>query len=403
LKSKEEIKSIQNQRSFFIIKKKSGMNRKLNAFKFPVIALLAVFLLASCSSKKYYLFIGTYTNTTSKGIYIYDFNPETGEAKHIWNTDSVTNPSYLTISKDQKYVYAVNETNGANPGRVTAYSFDKKNPSLKFLNTTVSGGDDPCYLATTSDNKWLTVANYSSGTATVFPINEDGTVSPFSQLINDTIYRAPGEDAKPHVHETVFSPDEKYLLTPDLGLDKVIVYQFDHSAEKPLSLATQTFATSPKGTGPRHIIFSENKKNAYLVHEMGGSVTVYDFDNGKLSQVQDIATAPAGFSGKIDGAEIRISPDGKFLYASDRGDLNLIAIFSIDPDSGKLTLKGTQPTNGLHPRDFMIDPTGNYLLAANQDSENIVIFKRDKETGLLTDTGKQIHIPRPVCLQMIPE
>jgi 6-phosphogluconolactonase len=379
------------------------MNRKSNAFKFPAIALLAVFLLASCSSKKYYLFIGTYTNTTSKGIYIYDFNSETGEAKWLWNTDSVTNPSYLTISQDQKYVYAVNETNGANAGRVTAYSFDKKNPSLHFINTTASGGDDPCYLATTSDNKWLTVANYSSGTATVFPINEDGSVKPYSQLIYDSVYKEPGETATPHVHETVFSPDEKYLITPDLGLDKLIVYQFDHSNEKPLVLTSQTFAISPKGTGPRHVVFSQNKKLLYLLHEMGGSVTVYDYDNGQLKQKQDIATAPEGFSGKIDGAEIRISPDGKFLYASDRGDLNQIVIFSIDPGSGKLTLEGTQSTFGLHPRDFMIDPTGNFLLAANQDSESIVIFKRDKETGLLTNTGKQIHIPRPVCLQMIPE
>lgn len=379
------------------------MKKNSGSLKFLSIAVVALFSFVSCSAQKYYLFIGTYTNTTSKGIYIYDFDSNTGEAKWLWNTDSVTNPSYLTISKDQKYVYAVNETNGANPGRVTAYSFDKKNPSLKFINTTASGGDDPCYLETTSDNKWLAVANYSSGTATVFPINEDGSLNSYSQLINDSIYKKPGETTTPHVHETVFSPDEKYLITPDLGLDKLIVYHFDHSIEKPLLLTSQTFVTSPKGTGPRHIIFSKNKKMAYLIHEMGGSVTVYDYDNGKLKQVQDIATAPNNFSGRIDGAEIKISPDGKFLYASDRGDLNLIAIFSIDPNSGKLTFKASQPTYGLHPRYFMIDPTGNYLLAANQDSENIVIFKRNKETGLLINTGKQIHIPRPVCLQMIPE
>jgi 6-phosphogluconolactonase len=379
------------------------MDKKSNAFKLLLTSLWMVFLFSSCSAQKYYLFIGTYTNTTSKGIYIYDFNSETGEAKWLWNTDSVTNPSYLTISQDQKYVYAVNETNGANPGRVTAYSFNKKNPSLQFINTTASGGDDPCYLETTSDNKWLAVANYSSGTAAIFPINKDGSVSPYSQLINDSVYKKPGETATPHVHETVFSPDEKFLLTPDLGLDKLIVYPFDHSLQQPLLQASPSFAASPKGTGPRHIVFSRNKKMVYLLHEMGGSVTAYDYNNGTLKQIQDISTAPEGFSGKIDGAEIKISPDGKFLYASDRGDLNQIVIFSIDPDSGKLTLKGTQPTMGLHPRDFMIDPTGNYLLAANQDSKNIVIFKRNKRTGLLVNTGRQIHIPRPVCLQMIPE
>lgn len=363
-----------------------------------------LFLFASCSNPQhYYLFIGTYTNTTSKGIYIYDFNSQTGEATWISNTDSVTNPSWVTISSNQKYVYAVNETNGANPGRVTAYSFDKNNGTLHFLNTTASGGDDPCYLATSSDNKWLTVANYSSGTATAFPINGDGSVKPYSQLINDTIYRAPGDSAIPHVHETVFSPDEKFLLTPDLGLDKVMIYKFDPSKDQPLILSSPSSVESQKGSGPRHIVFASNKKHAYLIHELSGTVTVYNYENGTLSQIQDIATFPKDTKGIKDAAEIMISPDGKFLYASDRGDLNQIVIFSIDPDSGKLTFKGNQSSLGSHPRNFIIDPTGNFLLAANQDSESIFIFKIDKETGLLTKTGKEIHIPRPVCLQMIPK
>lgn len=378
------------------------MEKKINLLK-SVIPFFLLFLLASCSAQKYYLFIGTYTNTTSKGIYIYDFNSATGEAEPIWNTDSVTNPSYLTISKDQKYVYAVNETNGANPGRVTAYSFDKKNVKLNFINTTASGGDDPCYISTTKDNKWLAVANYSSGTATLFPINANGSVQPYTQIIYDSIYKKPGEIATPHVHETVFSPDEKYLLTPDLGLDKLIVYKFDPNSKTPLTVPSTSIAQSADSTGPRHITFSKDGKFVYLMHEMGANVTVYAYDDGKLTQVQDIGTFPKGFGGIKDGAEIMISPDGKFLYASDRGDLNLIAIFSIDTDSGKLTLEGTQSTMGEHPRNFIIDPSGNYLLVANQDSESIIIFKRDQETGMLTNTGKQIHIARPVCLQMIPE
>ena len=378
------------------------MNKKTIPLKI-LVPLFLLFLTASSSAQKYFLFIGTYTNTTSKGIYIYDFNAATGEAKWLTNTDSITNPSYLTISKDQKYVYAVNETDGANPGRVTAYSFDKKNVKLNFINTTASGGDDPCFISTSRDNKWLAVANYTSGTATLFPINEDGSVQPFSQLIKDTIYRNPGSNKTPHVHETVFSPDERYLLTPDLGLDKLIVYKFNPQSSRPLTVPSTSIAQSADSTGPRHVIFSKNKKFVYLMHEMGANVTVYAYKEGKLTQVQDIGTFPKGFAGIKDGAEIMISPDGKFLYASDRGDLNLIAVFSIDPASGKLTLKGTQSTRGKHPRNFIIDPSGNYLLAANQDSENIVIFKRNQHTGLLTYTGKQIHIPRPVCLQMIPE
>ena len=368
------------------------------------LAASFLFLFASCSNPQhYYLFIGTYTNTTSKGIYIYDFNSQTGEATWVSNTDSVTNPSWVTVSNDHKFVYAVNETNGANPGRVTAYSFDKSNGTLHFINTTPSGGDDPCYIATSSDNKWLTVANYSSGTASVFPINGNGSVKPYSQLIHDTIYREPGDSAIPHVHETVFSPDEKFLLTPDLGLDKVMIYKFDPSKEQPLILSTPPSVASAKGSGPRHIVFASNKKYAYLIHELSGTVTTYSYENGTLSPIQDVPTFPKDFSGIKDAAEIIISPDGKFLYASDRGDINQIAIFSIDANSGKLTFKGNQSSLGSHPRNFMIDPTGNFLLVANQDSESIFIFKIDKETGLLTKTGKEINIPRPVCLQMIPK
>lgn len=377
------------------------MHKKINVFKMAAALMLLLFF-TSCSQKKYYLFIGTYTNTTSKGIYIYDFNSATGEAKPIWNTDSITNPSYLTISKNQKFVYAVNETHGDNPGRVTAYSFDKKNVKLNFINTTASGGDDPCFISTTADNKWLAVANYTSGAATFFPINPDGSVQPYTQIIKDSIYSAPGNRA-PHVHETVWSPDEKYLLTPDLGLDKLIVYKFNPNSKTPLTVPSTSIAQSADSTGPRHITFSKDGKFVYLMHEMGANVTVYSWNDGKLTQVQDIGTFPKGFAGIKDGAEIMISPDGKFLYASDRGDLNLIAIFYIDTSTGKLTLKGTISTEGKHPRNFIIDPTGNYLLAANQDSESIIIFKRDQETGMLTNTGKKIHIPRPVCLQMIPE
>jgi len=364
-------------------------------------SLFFLFLSILCSAQKFYLFVGTYTNTDSKGIYVYDFNSANGQFNWISNTDSVTNPSYLTISKNEKFVYAVNETNGSNPGRVTAYSFDKKSGTLHFLNTTASGGDDPCYISATSDNKWLAVANYTSGTATVFPLNKNGTVAPYTQLIHDSVYKNPGEIVKPHVHETVFSPDEKYLLTPDLGLDKVIVYQFNKTIKKPLILSAQRFAQSVKGSGPRHLVFHPNKKFVYLMHEMGGTVTFYKYNNGKLSQIQELPAFPKGFVGRKDGAEIMISPDGKFLYVSERGDLNSITIFSIDPVSGKLTRKGYQSTFGKGPRNFIMDPAGNYLLVANQDSRNIVIFKRNKQTGLLTKTEKEIIVPRPVCLQMI--
>jgi 6-phosphogluconolactonase len=378
------------------------MNRKIAALKIPLI-FASLFLFMSCSAQEYYLFIGTYSNTGSKGIYVYSFNAKNGKVKWVSNTDSSSNPSFVAISQNQKYLYAVNETNGPNPGRVSAYSFNKKNGQLHFINTTLSGGDAPCHLATSNDNKWLTVANYSSGTTTVFPLNDDGSIRPYSQIIYDSTYRKAGDKATPHVHETVFSPDEKFLFTPDLGLDKVMIYKFNHESQQPLVLSSMPYVKSPKGSGPRHITFHPNKKFVYVMHEMGGIVTTYHYSDGKLLQVQELPTFPEGFKGRKDGAEVCVSPDGKFLYVSNRGDLNSITIFSIDASDGKLTLKGYQSTLGKGPRSFIIDPTGNFLLVAHQYTNDVIIFKRDKNSGLLTKTDNDIQVAIPVCLQLIPK
>ncbi|MEO9005090.1 MAG: lactonase family protein [Ginsengibacter sp.] len=376
------------------------MTKTMAVLKIPLI-LSFLFLYMTTSAQQYYLIIGTYSNTGSKGIYVYSFNAKSGKVKWVSNTDSSTNPSFVIISHNQKYLYAVNETHGSDPGRVSAYSFDKKNGKLHFINTTLSGGDAPCHLATSKDDKWLTVANYSSGTTTVFPLNDDGSLRPYSQLIDDSIYRAAGDNATPHVHETVFSPDEKYLFTPDLGLDKLMIYEFHPQSEQPLVLSSPPYVESPKGSGPRHITFHPNKKFAYLMHEMGGIVTAYHYNDGKFRQIQELPTFPPEFVGKKDGAEIQVSPDGKFLYVSNRGDLNSITIFSIDPTDGKLTLKGYQSTLGKGPRNFIIDPAGNFLLVAHQYTNDVIIFKRNKTSGLLTQTQNEIHLPIPICLQLI--
>jgi len=378
------------------------MNRKST---FLVLPLLAILFLVSCKStgQEYYLLIGTYTNTGSKGIYVYNFDSKTGAVKWVSNTDSSQNPSYLAVSNNGKNVYAVNETGGSNPGRVSAYSFNNSNGKLTFLNSTYTGGDGPCYVSVSPNNNWLAVANYGAGSATMLPLNGDGSIKPFTQLINDSIYKNGDENAKSHVHAAVFSPDGKFLYTPDLGLDKVIIYNYKQESNKPLILASPAYVESQKGTGPRHMVFHPNKKFAYVVHEMGGTVTAYRYENGKLIKLEEVPTFPAGFAGKKDGAEITISPDGKFLYMSNRGDLHSITIFSIDPSSGKLSLIGYQPTLGKNPRNFMIDPTGNFLLVANMETNDIIIFKRDKKTGLLSNTKNRIELPRPVSLSMTPK
>lgn len=368
------------------------------------ITFLALILLISlCSTaQKFYLFAGTYTSKDSKGIYVYNFDAATGTAELVSNTDSAANPSYLAISPNKKYIYAVNETHGDSGGHVSAYTFDKNTGKLSFINQQSSGGDDPCYVSVSKNNNWVVIANYNGGSCAAFPVNNDGSLSPYSQLMQDTGSSANTKrQEKAHVHSAVFSPAQDYLFTPDLGIDRVMEYKFNQNSQKPLTPATPPYTAVSPGNGPRHFVFHPNQKFAYLIQELSGTVGVYRYNNGKLTLIQSIATHPAGFKGDIGSADIHLSPDGKFLYASNRGDENTITIFSVNAAAGKIKLAGYQSVMGKTPRNFIIDPTGNYLLAANQNTDNIVIFKRNKQTGLLTATGKQIEISMPVCLQMM--
>lgn len=381
------------------------MIKKLrNIQKMRIIFLFIFsFISLSSSAQKFYLLIGTYTSTGSKGIYVYEFDVSTGKTKWISNTDTITNPSFLAVSKNGKYVFAVNETNGANPGRISAFSFDKNQGKLNFINSQFSGGDDPCHVAVSADDNWVAVANYSGGSAALFSVNQNGAIKPYVQLEQNSGSSINKERQKnTHVHETVFSPDNGYLFTPDLGTDKIMIYKFNPLKKLPLQPSEPAFINTIPGSGPRHLTFHPDKKFAYLICELNAAVVAYNYDKGYLEEIQTISSLPEDFKGRVDGAEICTSPDGKFLYTSNRGDQNSVTIFSIDPHTGKLNLSGYQSTSGKAPRNFLIDPTGNFLLAANQDSDNIVIFKRDNHTGLLKETGEQIHIPKPVCLQMVP-
>ena len=368
------------------------------------LPFLIAFLLSSlfCSAQNFYLFAGTYTGSGSKGIYVYRFNAQTGKATWVSNTDSVSNPSYLIVSKNGNFVYAVNETSGINPGKVSAFSFNKNNGTLKLLNSEPTGGDDPCQLDISRNGRWLVVANYTGGNVSACPINKNGSLNPCTQIIQDSGSSVNKErQKKAYVHGAVFSPDEAYVFTPDLGTDKVMIYKFNPLSAQPLTPSSPAYAKTLPGDGPRHLTFHPGKKFAYLINELSGTVTAYSYDKGKLTEVQHLITHPKEYTGTPGSAEIFTSPDGKFLYASNRGDENTITIFSINSSTGKLTLKGYQSTLGKTPRNFVIDPTGNYLLAANQETDNIVIFKRNRQTGLLKETKEQIHVSKPVCLQMI--
>ena len=294
-------------------------------------------------------------------------------------------------------LYSVSE---GSVGTISAYSFDASTGQLIYLNSVSSGGEAPCYVSIDDVNKFVFAGNYNGGSVSAIPINGDGSLNPNIQSIQHEGKSLLPNQEKPHVHAAVLSDDNRYLFVPDLGTDKVNIYSVDISKPKPLTAADPAFVTMAPGGGPRHFTFHPNGKYAYLIHEMTGQVTAYDYANGKLKAKQIITLPPAGFTGKIDAADIHVSPDGQFLYASLRGNLNELGICSIDK-KGKLTFIGRQSTLGKIPRNFAIDPTGNFLLVGNQDSDEIVIFKRDKKSGLLADTGKRISVGRPVCLQFV--
>ena len=367
----------------------------MKKYLLAALVLLITFFSFSQGNNEYYLFIGTYTSGKSEGIYVYKFNSSSGEFSHVSKIWSA-NPSFLAVSPDTRFIYSVNENQ---PGGISSFSFDKSTGKLSELNKQPSGGDHPCYITTDKTGRWVIAGNYSGGNLSVLPVNNDGSLGKPIQTINhegSSINTARQE--KPHVHATVFSPDGKYLFVPDLGIDKVMVYKFNSKKGK-VSVHSTPFATVTPGSGPRHFDFHPSGKYAYLMEELTGSVSVFSHKKGKLNSIQTISALPADFKGPIGSADIHVSPDGKYLYSSNRAESNSIALFSIDEKSGKLTAMGHRSTEGRTPRNFNFDPSGNFLLVANQNSDEIVIFRRN--AGLLEDTGKRIKVPSPVCIKWI--
>lgn len=348
------------------------------------------------------LLIGTYTNNgKSKGIYVYAFDPAMGSATLKSTTES-ENPSFLAISADRQYVYAANE-NGGGKGAVSAYAYEQTTGKLTLLNQQLTQGDAPCHVTTDKGGTHVIVSNYSGGNVSVFAIEQNGRLSPLKQLIQHT---GSGPDKSrqqaPHVHSAFFTPDEKRIYVQDLGTDKITIYDFQPtSADSPLVPATPPFAKGAPGGGPRHVAQSADGSVVYLVQEMTAKVMVYRQQNGQLKAVQEVEMNEDGFSGQNGAADIKLSPDGKFLYASNRGDANTLAIYRVNGVDGTLTKIGNPSVLGRGPRNFTISPDGKYLLVANQSTDEVVVFARDTETGMLIDTGHRIAVPAPVCLVFV--
>jgi 6-phosphogluconolactonase len=371
----------------------------MNRWYKTILSFALTALTTTAFAQNYPLFVGTYTGKGSKGIYWLNFNSQTGVSTLISSTDTASNPSFICVAPSGKYLYAVSEDGNKEHGHISAYAINTKTKSLEFINKVPSNGDHPCFVAINKKANWLVAANYSSGSLASFSVNPNGSINESTQKIVHT-GSGPNKQrqASPHVHATFFGPNFTSVWAPDLGSDKIAVYDFNDKTSTPLSNTAAHEIISSPGSGPRHLTFSPNKMFVYVIEELTGTVSAYKVKGTKATFVQNIKTHPENVKSTFGSADIHITPNGKFLYASNRGEENNLAIFSIHPITGKLTNLGYQSVSGIGPRNFTIDPTGQYVLVANQITNNIVTFYINQATGLLKELPTQINIPNPVCL-----
>jgi 6-phosphogluconolactonase len=370
--------------------------------------ILTAFLAASlwtplAAAADSFVYIGTYTNTNrSKGIHAYRFHPEDGKLTKIGLVAETPDPSFLAISPNGQFLYSVSELEGKPTGGVSAFRIDPQTAKLTLLNTVSSKGSGPCHVLVDKTGKCVLVANYGSGSVAAFPVKEDGSLgeaTAFIQHSGSSVDKARQEG--PHAHSVNLPADNHFMLAADLGLDEVLIYKFD-AAKGTLTPNDPPFGKVKPGSGPRHFAFHPDGKYAYVISEMASTVTAFHWDGkrGALTEFQSVSTLPADFKGKSTTAEIAIDKKGKFLYGSNRGH-DSIAVFSIARD-GKLTPIEQTLTQGKTPRNFALDPTGGYLFAANQDSNNIVLFRVDSKTGRLSAAGQTMEVGAPVCVTFAP-
>ncbi len=356
------------------------------------------------NATQYYLYIGAYTEGDEEGIYVYKFDAEEGDLDYIATAKGVKNPSYLAISKKKNLLFAVNETGeykSEKSGYVTSFNINPENGQLSRINEVASGGGAPCYISLNKATNLALVANYSGGNVAVIPIGNDGKLNVVSDLVQHMGSKLEnGEQQVPHAHFIDFDPNEKFICAVDLGIDKVISYRID---QKDRRLVANQELEEKSGAGPRHLAFHPNKKLAFVINELNSTVTscTYNPKSGGLSQIMTLSTLPDDFSGKSYCADVHVSPDGRFLYGSNRGH-NSIVVYEIDDKTGEITLVDHHDVKGAWPRNFMIDPSGKFLLVANQHTNNVVVFKIDKESGRLRSNGVEIQVNKPVCLKMMP-
>jgi 6-phosphogluconolactonase len=349
------------------------------------------------------VYVGTYTTGKSEGIYLYRFDLSSGELKHVTSTSRVVNPSFLTLAPSRRYLYSVNEVQefaGKKSGAVSAFAVDQRTGALRLLNQQPSLGADPCYVDVDAGGRFVLVANYTGGNVTVFPVQRDGSLgepTDMKQGRGSSVNKERQEG--PHAHCIVLDPTNRFAYSCDLGTDKIMIFRFDAGNGKLVPGETPWVQVKP-GAGPRHLAFYPNGRYVFVLNEMHSTVTAFtrDPEKGSLQELQTLTTLPKDFTGANTSADIHLSPNGRFLYCSNRGH-DSIAVFTVDPRNGALTSVGNESTRGMTPRNFAIDPTGTFLLVANQKSDNIVVFRIDQRTGRLSSTAHTVEVPSPVCLK----
>lgn len=341
-------------------------------------------------------YIGTYTTGDSKGICRFELDLESGELQNAVLAGEIGNPTYLTISKDNKFLYSVAKVD--NKGGTAAFSVNDDG-KLQLLNYQVEEGNPPCHISVEKENKYLFSANYHKGEVSVYPINKDGSIEgPSSRVQHEGSGPHKTRQQKPYAHYITPTPDEKYICAVDLGIDKLLVYTHKDGI---LTKKSEFDFIAKPGSGPRHLVFHPNGNFAYILTELTAEVIVLEYNPEEgFNELQYTPSLPEGFTGDNLGSAIRITPDGKYLYASNRGH-DSIAVFKTDSTTGKIQLIEHVTASIKEPRDFNIDPTGSFLIAANQNANNLVSFKIDKETGKLSATGSSINVYSPVCVQFL--
>jgi 6-phosphogluconolactonase len=382
------------------------MENMRSALAILVICLLLVPAAALAAGNQYIVYVGTYTRGMSKGIYAYNFDSSSGALSPIGLAAEVEHPSFLTIHHNLKNLYAISEItrfNGEKVGSVSSYAMDRKTGKLTPLNRVSSAGSLPCHLVVDKTGKNLLLVNYISGSSAVLKLNPDGSLGAVTSVVQHKGTSAdPRRQKGPHAHSINLSFDNRFAIVPDLGLDELIVYKFDPAAGT-ITANDPPFATVKPGSGPRHFAFHPGNRFAYVINEMGSAVTAFSWDGAKgvLTELQTISTLPPDFKGENNSAHVEVHPSGKFVYASNRGH-DSITGFTVAKAKGTLKLIGQTSTQGKTPRNFGIDPTGKFMIAVNQDTNNMIVYRIDQNTGKLTPTGQNLEVGAPVCVKYVP-